>query len=90
VAKIYFHEDYLDNVRLNGCSKILLYLLTGQVFMDKKSFTKRRYEVFYVEFCAKSGPCQGQARKLHERGKPPIVILASGKIRLAKFKTKSL
>jgi len=34
---------------------------------------------FFVEFCAKSGPCQRQARKLPGRGKPPIVVLASGK-----------
>jgi len=33
----------------------LKYLLTGQVLMGKKSFTKRRYDGFFVEFCAKNG-----------------------------------
>jgi len=33
----------------------LLYLLTGQVFMGKKSFTKREYEVFLWSFVPKTG-----------------------------------
>jgi len=87
VVKIYFHEDYLDNVRLNGCSKILLYLLTGQGFMGKKSCTKRKYEFFCGVLCQKRAEPKAGA-KLHGRGKHPIFMLPAAKSRWLIFKKK--
>jgi len=46
VAKIYFHEDYFDNVRLNGYSKILF---QAGLIMEVKNKIKKKWRFFAGE-----------------------------------------